>query len=182
MTALFKIENIYSRDFEELYSLYTHAFPIFQRRSWAGIEQVFNKKPNFSCNIIKQDDVFVGLLSYWTFDKFVYIEHFAIHPNFQNKGIGSDVMKQFMQQISLPIVIETETPRNIQANQRINFYERLGFYIIPEFYMQPPYDNGQVILSMLIMTTDYHFVSKHFQQVKNTLYKEVYKYDPKKKK
>jgi len=182
MISLQKIENVYDSNFEEVYDLYNSAFPQYQRRTWAGIESIFNKKPAFHCICVKSNNEFVGLIHYWTFEKFVYVEHFAVHPDFRNKGIGTSVMKEFLSKIELPVVIETETPRSLVASQRIHFYERLGFYMTTNFYMQPPYEGSQVMMSMLIMSNDYHFVNKHFTLIKNTLYKEVYKYDPKKHK
>ncbi len=180
MISLLKIENVYDANFEEVYDLYNSAFPSYLRRTWAGLETLFNKKPAFHCVSVKSKKDFVGLINYWTFDKFIYIEHFAIHPDFRNKGIGTKVLKEFLATLELPVVIETETPRSQIASQRIHFYERLGFYMTTNFYMQPPYEGSQVMMSMLIMSNDYHFTNKHFTQIKNTLYKEVYKYDPKK--
>jgi len=182
MISLSKIENVYDSDFEEIYNLYNSAFPSYQRRTWAGLESLFNKKPVFECKCVKSDGEFVGLLHYWTFEKFIYIEHFAIHPDFRNKGIGTAALKTFLATAQLPVVVETETPRTLVASQRIHFYERLGFYMTTNFYMQPPYEGGQVMMSMLIMSNDYHFANKHFNSIKKTLYKEVYKYDPKKTK
>jgi ribosomal protein S18 acetylase RimI-like enzyme len=182
MISLQKIENVYDTNFEELYDLYTSAFPSYQRRTWAGLETLFNKKPAFQSFTIKSDNEFVGLLNYWNFEKFVYVEHFAVHADYRNKGIGTSVMKEFLSKIELPVVIETETPRSLVASQRIHFYERLGFYMTTNFYMQPPYEGSQVMMSMLIMSNDYHFANKHFNHIKSTLYKEVYKYDPKRHK
>ncbi len=180
MISLHKIENVYDPNFEEVYDLYNSAFPSYQRRTWAGSETVFNKKPAFNCFSVKSEGEFVGLLNYWKFEKFVYVEHFAIHPDFRNRGIGTTVMKEFLATTELPVVVETETPRSLVASQRIHFYERLGFYMTTNFYMQPPYEGGSVMISMLIMSNDYHYTNKHFNQIKNTLYKEVYKYNPKK--
>lgn len=182
MINFYKIENVYDPNFEELYDLYNSAFPSYQRRTWAGLETVFNKKPAFQCFVIKLDKEFVGLLNYWTFEKFVYIEHFAIHPNYRNRGLGTMALKEFISKTELPVIVETELPRSVVASQRIHFYERLNFYMTTNFYMQPPYEGSQVMMSMLIMSNDYHFVNKYFTQIKNTLYKEVYKYDPKKHK
>jgi len=180
MFELIKVNNVYDSNFEEVYDLYTSSFAKYARRTWAGLETVFNKKPSFHCNSIKVKGEFAGFLNYWTFEKFTFIEHFAIHPNFRNSGLGSKVLKNFLAQNELPIIIETETPRNLIASQRIHFYERLNFYAISNFYMQPPYEGGQVMMSMLIMSNDYHFATKNFNQIKTTLYKEVYKFDQKK--
>ncbi len=179
MINLKKIENVYDPNFGEVYDLYNSAFPAYQRRTWAGLETLFNKKPAFQCLNVRSNSNFVGLIHYWTFEKFIYIEHFAIHPDYRNQGLGSKVMKEFLAKKELPVVVETETPRSHVASQRIHFYERLGFFMTTNFYMQPPYEGSQVMMSMLLMSNDYHFTNKYFTQIRNTLYKEVYKYDPK---
>ena len=46
--------------------------------------------------------------------------------------------------------------------------------------MQPPYDDSLFLIPMLIMSNDYHFANRHFQMIKDTLYKEVYNYIPEK--
>lgn len=181
MIQFLKIENVYDPNFGEVYDLYTTAFPTYSRRTWAGLETLFNKKPAFHSVLVKQNKDFVGLIHYWTFEKFLFVEHFAIHPDHRNKGLGSKVMKEFIAKTELPVVVETETPHSQLASQRIHFYERISFYVIPNFYMQPPYEGSQVLLSMLIMSNDYHFANKHFQQIKTTIYKEVYKYDPRRR-
>lgn len=181
MINYFKIENVYDPNFEEVYDLYTNSFPTYSRRTWAGLEALFNKKPSFQSIAVKQNSDFVGLIHFWQFEKFLFIEHFAIHPDFRNNGLGSKIMKEFIAKTELPVVIETETPHSQIASRRIHFYERIGFYLISNFYMQPPYEGSQVLLSMLIMTNNYHFVNKHFQQIKNSIYKDVYKYDPKRR-
>lgn len=180
MFEFIKVENVYDSNFEEVYDLYTSSFPNYARRTWQGLETVFNKKNAFHCNCIKLDGKTVGFINYWIFDKFTYIEHFAIHPDFRDNGLGSQVLKNFISNSTLPIILETETPRTITASKRIHFYERLNFYMISNFYMQPPYEGGQVMMSMLIMCNDYHFATKNFSQIKTTLYKEVYKFDQKK--
>lgn len=180
MIELVKIENVYDHVFEEVFHLYTSAFPSYLRRTWSGLEMLLNKKPAFKCIAIMHRKEFAGLLHYWTFEKFIFIEHFAIQPNLRNKGLGSKVLKKFLGTIDLPVVIETELPRNLISSKRIHFYERQGFFVTSNFYMQPPYEGSQVMISMLIMSTDYHFTNKNFSQIKSTLYKEVYRYDQKK--
>ena len=180
MIEFLKIENVYDPNFEEVFHLYNAAFPSYLRRSWTGIEMLLSKKPAFHSIYVKHKKDFAGLIHYWTFDKFVFIEHFAIQPDRRNKGLGSKILKKFLSDITLPVIIETELPRNLVASKRIHFYERLGLFVTSNFYMQPPYEGSQVMMSMLIMSTDYQFTNKHFNQIKNTLYKEVYKYDQKK--
>lgn len=180
MITFQQVENVYDSKFEENYALYTEAFPNYSRRKWANIETLFTKKQNFNCINIYKDNEFVGLFHYWDFEQFVFVEHFAILPHLQGHGLGTESMKLFMSQHQVPIILETETPRTTIASKRIFFYERLGFLASSNFYMQPPYEGGQVMISMLIMSNNYQYVTKHFGKIKNTIYKEVYKYDPKK--
>jgi len=75
------------------------------------------------------------------------------------------------------IILEVEPPKSIDASRRIHFYERLNFFVLPNFYMQPPYDKKSFLLPMLIMSNDYHFAHKHFEAIKGKLYEEVYQYE-----
>ena len=115
--------------------------------------------------------------SMWKFSRFYYIEHFAIHPQHRNHSYGSEVIRLFLSTVSLPVVLEVEMPKTITASRRIHFYERLGFYVMSNFYMQPPYDGESFLLPMLIMSNDYHFTNKHFHLIKEVLYKEVYNFE-----
>lgn len=177
MLNFLKIDNIYAANFEDIYNLYVDAFPKAERRTWAALESVLNNDRKFNMFAIMSDNRFVGFVNYWKFERFFYIEHFAILPQFRNHKYGSEAMKIFMAQLNMPIILEVEMPRNIVASKRIHFYERLGFYVLSNIYMQPPYDGVSFMIPMLIMSNDYHFTNKHFHLIKDTLYKEVYRYE-----
>ena len=163
--------------FTNLFNLYTQAFPLQERRSWAGLEYELNYEKRFSANAIIQNDKFVGLFNYWTFERFNYIEHVAIIPSLRNQHLGTEVLKIFMEQYKLPVILEVEMPNNIVASRRILFYERLGFSIISHNYAQPPYEGDGFLMPQLIMSTDLHFANTHFEKIRDTLYDNVYHYE-----
>jgi ribosomal protein S18 acetylase RimI-like enzyme len=128
-------------------------------------------------NALIQEGEFVGLFNYWTFERFYYIEHLAISPKHRSRGIGSEAMGIFMDQIKLPIVLEVEMPNNIIPSRRILFFEKLGFSILSHNYAQPPYDGDGFLLPELIMSNDIHFANTHFEKIKEILYTEVYHFE-----
>ena len=67
-------------DLQYACQLYEEAFPIEERRDTSEWLLQNEQNPLFNILCIKQDQTFQGILSYWTFESFHYIEHFAISP------------------------------------------------------------------------------------------------------
>jgi ribosomal protein S18 acetylase RimI-like enzyme len=162
--------------FSNLYDLYISAFLPTERRTCAGLEYELLYEKRFYANALLQNDQFVGFFNFWTFDRFCYIEHFAINPLFRSQHIGSEAMEIFKGMTGLPIVFEVEMPNDTIASRRIHFYERLGFSVLSHDYAQPSYEDNDFIMPMLMMSNDIHFASTHFDLIKKTLYNEVYHY------
>ena len=171
-----KIYNINDLNHDVLLHLYINSFPENERRSIDSLETLLASSKQFNMFALTNENGFVGFINYWNFDQFYYIEHFAILPQLRNSKYGSEAIKAFMLQTKKPIVLEVEMPRSTLAAHRIHFYERLGFYVLSNAYQQPPYDGVSFMIPMLIMSNDYHYANKHFQLIKNMLYKEVYAY------
>jgi ribosomal protein S18 acetylase RimI-like enzyme len=153
------------------------AFPVAERRTWAGLEYELTYEKHFYANVLLKDDKFAGLFNYWTFDRFYYIEHIAVAPTVRGQGIGTEAMEIFKFQTKLPIVFEVEMPTNPTSIRRINFYEKLGFAVLSHNYAQPPYESDQFLLPMQLMSNQKHFADSHFELIKDTLYREVYHYE-----
>jgi len=82
---------------------------------------------------------YAGFISYWQFDTFAYIEHFAVNPAARGGGIGACALREFRAMSGLPVVLEVERPgSNDMADRRIAFYRRNGFHTIDSYdYMDP---------------------------------------------
>ena len=171
-----KIENSSDLLFSKMYELYRSTFPVAEQRDLDGLEHVLNHDKNFEMDALMKSSDFVGFFDFWTFEHFVYVEHFAVDSKMRGQNIGSEVIKTFLSKINLPIVLEVEPPQNEQSIRRIDFYERLGFKLLSHNYAQPYYDNSKKLLPMLLMSNDYDFADKYFSLIKNTLYKDVYRY------
>ncbi|MBQ0111842.1 MAG: GNAT family N-acetyltransferase [Bacteroidales bacterium] len=162
-------------DFKIAEKLYIESFPEDERRSLSSVYSLLDS-PIFEFIPIKEDNNFLGFANIWDFPEFVYIEHFAIMPNMRNNGIGSRFLKTLQERKNKPIVLEVEKPDNDLAKRRIGFYQRMGFHLLKDYYLQPPYTQESQSVEMKIMV----FSPKEeneicFQKIKDTLYKFVYK-------
>ena len=69
----------------------------------------------------------VGFITYWDFDSFYYVEHFATNPALRNGGYGKRTLEYLCNYLKHPIVLEVERPVEEMAKRRISFYQRQGF-------------------------------------------------------
>ena len=68
------------------------AFPKDERRDDKMQRAYTDNLENFHCLLIRDFDNPIGLITYWQFEDFVYVEHFAIHEKHRNQGIGYEAM------------------------------------------------------------------------------------------
>jgi len=174
MITFHRISSIADNYFLTMAMLYKSAFPSEQRRSMGELEhEIMTSKRFHSCALLAKNE-FVGFFNYWQFDTFYFIEHFAIKPELRGKQIGSKALDVFAESIDFPVVVEVDMPITTVAARRIKFYEKAGFHVVPNDYAQPPYRPSELMLPMLLMTNNKQFVSKYFDSLKKTIYKEVY--------
>lgn len=133
-------------------NLYENSFPSEERRDHSQLVQLLS---NSSCHInhIYQNDVLAGLITYWYFSEFVYVEHFAIMPHLRSKGVGKKVVRKLLSSTTKPVLIEVEPPVNYQEQRRIEFYSNLGFTLLDKAYVQPSYDGVKPKVELRLMCT-----------------------------
>lgn len=163
--------------FASIYELYKISFPTHERRTRASFEHLIANEVTFQCNAIIVDNQFVGFITLWKLSGFEFVEHFAIKPEFRDRKLGVSAMKYLIQMTDQAIVLEVEMPKSNDASRRIHFYERLGFFVLSDYYMQPPYHNDDFSTPMLIMSNKYQYCKKHFHAIKENIYKNVYHFE-----
>lgn len=178
MLNFHRINGVSDLFFDNFFNLYALAYPPAERRNWAGLEYELKYEKQFYAQALIQNDKFVGFINYWVFDRFYFIEHFAVSHNFRGQHIGTEAMQILKSQTNLPIVFEVEMPNNPTAIRRIRFYEKLGFTVLSHNYAQPPYnEESNFFIPVLIMCNDVHFANTHFELIKENLYNNVYHYE-----
>ncbi|MBR5254687.1 MAG: GNAT family N-acetyltransferase [Bacteroidales bacterium] len=154
-------------------NIYEKCFPIEERRDFSKLIEIYNNDL-LELNLIYKNNEFVGILNYWQFPKFLYIEHFAIDFQSRNQKIASNILAQLNQDNQL-IILEVELPIDEISKKRIQFYERAGFLVLPYEYSQPAYRKGEKELPMHIMTNAKRQIKEYeYQEIISTIRKKVY--------
>lgn len=171
-------EKLKTENYPDFLKLYNESFTDNQRRFYEDEKHLNNfikmKGGKFNAFAAVDGDLFLGFLSYWTFEGYTYIEHFAIAPEQRGKNLGRMLLNHLFKEVSPSVLLETEPGDTPEAQKRIEFYEKNGFRIREEInYTQPSYGGkGQVAVPMLLMT--HGDVNLHNIDSIKEMLKEVY--------
>ena len=159
-------------ELEQIRQLYFDSFPPEERRPWESLVAPEDDGPIL--RTVQHDGVFAGMISYWDFGAFAYVEHFAILPSLRGGGTGAKTLAALKDALVKPIVLEVEPPceDNPMAARRIGFYHRNGFETLDYDYIQPPYAPGLPSVPLILMSTD---PAIDAAQAARTLIQKVYK-------
>lgn len=156
-----------------LVNCYLAAFTADERRPLPDLEALLQRS-DFACNVLLKADEPVGLFLSWQLPRFRYIEHFAIAHAFRGQIIGKTALNKYLGTCNLPVVLEVEPPVSEINSRRIRFYEREGFELCEQPFIQPPYASGQNSVELRLMEWGGDLLKQDFEQVKNELYRTVY--------
>lgn len=173
----YNLTNISTGDFNSFYKLMCEAFPPIERRHLENQRKLLQ---NDFYKIVgyKEDNNVIAFIASWEFENFNFIEHFAVDSSYRGNGIGSKILKQYLNNHNnKPIFLEVEYPKDDYSKRRIEFYKRLGFSLNNYEYVQPPLEEGNELLPLKIMSYPKEFNNKQLNQFKNNVYKYVYKYE-----
>ncbi len=146
-----KLNSISDRFFDEAWNLYEDSFPIEERRV-LSTQSLIMKNPHYNFEIVRMNDRLIGIMLWWGFKNLRYIEHLATMPDQRGKGYGTQIVTQFIERDSRPILLEVEPVDNELKQSRINFYQRLGFKLNSHFYMQPSLNKESLPVRLLLMS------------------------------
>lgn len=151
-------EKMKMEDYPSFLNLYNSTFPSDQRRLYEDEKHLDNfikmKGGKFNAFSVKDGDLFLGFLSYWIFEGYTYIEHFAVDPEHRGKNLGRLMLNHLFKEVSENVLLEVEPDDSVESKSRIEFYEKNGFRVRKEInYTQPSYGGkGQIAVPMLLMT------------------------------
>lgn len=172
--VLKEVRDTQAPEIRQVKQTYESAFPKEERRDFELVKAILNSDSRFHLRVLFRDSRYAGFITDWDFGEFHYAEHFAVDASQRNGGIGSQALKAYLASLNKPVVLEVELPNDDLSRRRIGFYERLGFQLDTHTYFQPPYRQGDAELEMRLMSYGPLHLEKNFEQVKQTLHKEVY--------
>lgn len=134
-----------------LFSAYEKTFPADERRDENQFLSLI-EKPNCYIFGVKNEDDLAGYVILWKCENFHFLEHFEVFEEFRNLKLGSQILAELMEKFGNLILESEPSDLNEMAERRINFYERNGFSIISEDYIQPSYGEGKNSLKLFLMS------------------------------
>lgn len=162
------------QEFDSIWAIMETSFPVDERRPVAMQRDVWSNS-RFHCYVLEEDGQILGFMTIWQFEGWAYGEHLAVNPALRNQGLGSRILQQVLQQIEGPLCLEVEPPDTDMARRRIDFYKRNGFFLNAYPYIQPAYAPDQNPVPLLIMTTEGPIDETTYENMRDTLYREVYR-------
>ncbi|MDF2546010.1 MAG: hypothetical protein K0R93_908 [Anaerosolibacter sp.] len=159
--------------FEDVWEIYTEAFPVDERRSRISQCRIMNNTRYQIIPYLREGQL-IGFMGLWKLPSFVFLEHFAIKKAFRGLGYGTEMLKELLILHGERVILEVEPPENHVAQSRISFYERHGFSLNTYKYIQPPYEDGQRALPLFLMSYPKSLAKEAFDGIVGELYQFVY--------
>ena len=111
---MIKLQPISTSDLQHykfMEELLVDAFPPEEYRQLEELREYTDRTGNFHNNIIFDDDLPIGFITYWDFDRFYYVEHFATNPALRNGGYGKPDVGNLVQPPAIAYRTGSRTPR-----------------------------------------------------------------------
>ena len=155
---------------KEIYESYCQSFIEDERRNEKQFQRLFSN-PNVKVVAVIDDLQSIGYMMTWELTDFVFVEHLEIFAEHRNKRYATEILNHLFRNYAR-IVLETE-PENDDPNtkRRISFYERNGFAVIDDSYVQPCYEEGKNPLNLLLLA---NWNPEKTERIKEEIYDVVY--------
>lgn len=138
--------------YERAQALYHTSFPACERRE-EDMHILTLGDRNFAADTIYISDMFAGILYYWHWDEFSFIEHFATEPELRGQGIGGLALDEWkIAQQGRVMLLEIEPPIDDITSRREAFYMKHGFITNSYLHMHPSYSSTTEPHQLLVMS------------------------------
>lgn len=171
---LLRIDSITNTYFNDALKIYKNSFPKFEQRTIESQIEVLNHDQYYCC-VVLEDNLLIGILFYWQYEDYNYIEHFAISSNLRGQNYGSKILKEFCKSNSNTI-LEIDPPIDDISIKRLNFYSDLGFKLQKFEHTHPPYRKSFSAHKLNIMSFNKDLSIDEYNKFNNFLKTTVMKY------
>lgn len=175
------LTKLNKEEFDQVYKIMESSFPPDEHRPYEEQQKLLDNS-NYQIYVAKVADNFLeiqGFMAVWQFESLSFIEHFAVDNKFRNTGLGSRMLCEIREHLAGRICLEVELPDNDMAKRRIGFYKRNGFYYNNYPYIQPAISKGRNPIPLRIMTSGGVVSQREYQEIRDILYREVYRVEHK---
>lgn len=131
-------------------ALYRRSFPAHELRLWPDQQAVMND-PLYHFALCLLDGALAGLILYWDFGAYIYVEHFCVEPTMRGHGLGTLILAELAKK-GKPIILEIDPLTDDVAVRRKGFYERCGYVANGFAHVHPPYQAANHGHALIVMS------------------------------
>ena len=166
------ILNMNNELYNQFKTLYSSSFPIFEQRTQEQQAWAF-EQAEYHLSGYTDEGKWIGFISYWEFDSYIYIEHFAIDSGLRGQGYGSKVLKAFVEQKGKVILLEIDPIVDDVSAARLRFYTHCGFHTNPYPHRHPAYREGCQPHPLVVLTAPQSISEAEYQRFYDDLCRMV---------
>ena len=134
----------------KVWSLYEESFPVAERRKIEDHIRA-NENPLFHSLSAWENEELLGIVFYWEWNNYRYIEYLAVSPQLRGHGYGNLMIKH-IKDSNNTIILEIDPLINELSVRRLQFYERAGFTLTPYRFNHLPYRLDGIQQELLILS------------------------------
>ena len=120
-----------------VWNLYEESFPVAERRKMEDHLLACTDERFFPLSAWDGGRL-AGLLFFWEWKGYRYLEHLAVTPELRGQGYGSEMLR-YLRDSEQTIILEIDPLVNELSVRRLQFYERAGFTLTPYRFVHLPY-------------------------------------------
>lgn len=149
-------------------AIYSVSFPVFEQRT-KGQQQLAFASSQYHLDGYWDEDELIGFIAYWAFDRYIYVEHFAIKPGIRGCGYGGQILVDVKQRIGKRILLEIDPVTDEVSAARLHFYELHGFALNLYAHTHPAYRQDYEAHPLVILTTEGTISEDEYLQFRHDL-------------
>lgn len=132
-----QIEASDKKRWNEVWKLYEDSFPIAETRKVEDHLRASSDKRFFPLSAWDGEQL-IGIMFFWEWDSYRYLEHLAVNPNLRGHSYGTQLLK-YLCDSNHTIILEIDPLINELSVRRLQFYERSGYTLTPYRFVHLPY-------------------------------------------
>lgn len=155
---------------QEIFDSYCSTFPEDERRDQDKFTALFSH-PKVKVISVLHEAKNIGYLIIWKLSNYVFVEHFEVFEEFRNQKFGSHITGYLFENYP-KLILEIE-PEHLDENakRRYSFYQKNGFNLIDEMYVQPSYGKDKKPLNLWLLA---NYSPENLNEIKDEIYDIVY--------
>ena len=153
---------------------YRSSFPAPELRIPTDQRDVMGN-PLYHFDMCLLDGALAGLILYWDFGTYIYVEHFCVEPSLRGHGLGTLILAELARQ-NKTIILEIDPLVDDASVRRKGFYDRCGYVANAFAHVHPPYQAANRGHELIVMSYPHAISQSEFDSFTLDLGEKVMKY------